>query len=190
MLAASRPLAGLDALVASLQAAFSACIGAAVAHLRGRRPSDTPESHPGSAATAWGRRPSEGYSTAPSPQELDRSSAAGSESGESGPLAPRQANAESSGDDAVMAEAFPRLRRRLELVRLHNRHCAFGAVRAEATATAGDAAAVGLMRLAAGAAAAGESAARGEFLRSEAVEQLDILLDSAEALWSTGRCRV
>jgi hypothetical protein len=89
-----------------------------------------------------------------------------------------------------MARLFAALRRQLDLFQRHNHHGQFGAACGAAAAAAGEAAASGLFRLAAAATEAAAKAGRGEFLRSDAVEQLDILLDSAEALWSTGRCRL
>ncbi len=151
----------LEALVTCVRAACAACIRAAVAHLN--QPDPTHLLVPSSTS-----------STTKAQYGLER----------------RLAASCSDSDDARMARLFAALRRQLDLFQRHNHHGQFGAACGAAAAAAGEAAASGLLRLAAAAKEAAAKAGRGEFLRSDAVEQLDILLDSAEALWSTGRCRL
>ena len=91
--------------------------------------------------------------------------------------------------DAVTA-AFPELRLRLDALRRHNRRNRPRAVRAEAEAAAATAGAAGLHRLAAAAGRAVAAAGQGRFLSAEAVDEMEMLLDAAEALWRSCRCRV
>ena len=100
----------------------------------------------------------------------------------------RVAAAKPADDDSGMVETFQQLRHHLDAVRWHNRRGSPGAARAEAAAAAAGAAAAGLPRVAA--AAERIAAAGGCYLQADVVEQLEILIDSAEALWGSSRCRL
>ncbi len=100
----------------------------------------------------------------------------------------RVAAAKPADDDSGMVEAFQQLRHHLDAVRWHNRRGSPGAARAEAAAAAAGAAAAGLPRVAA--AAERIAAAGGCYMRADVVEQLEILIDSAEALWGSSQCRL
>jgi hypothetical protein len=98
----------------------------------------------------------------------------------------------SAGEAAGMAAAFRRARRRLDRLRRLNRAGRFREARAQAAGILAAAAPAGCRRLAAGAARlqGGAGPAPPGYIPRAAVDEMERLIDSAEALWGSMRCVV
>ena len=90
-------------------------------------------------------------------------------------------------DDMRMAAVFRRVRRRLERLRRYNGAGRHREAREQAATILGVAAAVGCRRVAGRAARLLGSSG---YLAAAAVDDLELQLDTAEAIWSSSRCVV
>ena len=88
-------------------------------------------------------------------------------------------------DDEVMAAVFRRIRRRLDRLRRYNRAGRHREAREQAATILGAAAAAGCRRIA-GRAARLVSVAG--YLAAAAVDEVEVQLDAAEAIWRSSRC--
>lgn len=174
----------IEVLIAMVEGALKACISVAVAYVRLGANNTGAAGHHRKASSSSDDRLAK--------PRRRTSSVVHSHSNDS-PIRPiratkRQLPAKPADDDSGMVEAFQQLRHHLDAVRWHNRRGSPGAARAEAAAAAAGAAAAGLPRVAA--AAERIAAAGGCYMRADVVEQLEILIDSAEALWGSSQCRL
>ena len=97
------------------------------------------------------------------------------------------APARHDANDKRMAMVFRRVRRRLERLRRCNRAARFGEARRQVAAILHITAAAGCRRLA----TATARLLRGSgYLPSAVVDEVELLLDAAEAIWASGRCVV
>jgi hypothetical protein len=191
----------IGALVAKVEEAFKACISVAVSHVRLGDNDRGGAVLPLNVSSNGGRRRTSSVihshgNDPPTCRAKPRLPAADGAGEFQVPWvaagAERAAAAKPADDDArsesAMLDVFPQLRHHLESVRWYNRRGSPDEARAEAAAAAAGAAAAGLPRVAA--AAERIAAAKGGFLPAEVVEQLEILIDSAEALWGSSQCRL
>lgn len=93
----------------------------------------------------------------------------------------------SDKEEALMGAVFRRVRRRMERLRRYNRAGRFREAREQAAAILGAAAPAGCRRLAAQAA---RLLSGSGYLPAAAVDELEVQLDAAEAIWASGRCVV
>jgi hypothetical protein len=135
----------------------------------------------GTPPLAAGRRPDPG----PSPEPpAKRCCKAGASAGGGGLAAAGDARG-CDAEEALIGGVFRRVRRRLERLRRYNRAGRFREAREQAAAILGAAAPAGCRRLAAQAA---RLLTGSGYLPAAAVDEVEVQLDAAEAIWTSGRC--